>query len=248
MLARTRSRRGCPTGRCGPTSSARRPPGAQPVADQLGKPEPLQAAQVEPRLVAPPEQLEEGGDRADRQPGARGQQRGERGVEAGGLAPPRGSCQASSRETAVPVGVDERAGLGDRAEPDRPHLHVTGDPHQVGEQPVDGGDGIHGVALAPLCRGRSHGVGSEARPTTRRASSSATALVRWCRDRRRRRRSWSCAPQPREAGPDRSTSRSRGGRAISVPGRRACIVPGRRTASPGPTVHHSSGWRNWQTR
>ena len=126
------------------------PPGAQPVADQLGQAEPLQAGQVETRLVAPPEQLEEGGDGTDGQPGARGQHRRQSRVEGGRLTPAARVVPGEQPGHRRPAGIHERPGLGDRAEPDRAHLHVTGDPHEVGEQPVDGGDGIGRVAFAPL--------------------------------------------------------------------------------------------------
>ena len=224
------------------------PPGAQPVADQLGKAQPLQPAQVQPGVVAPPQQLEEGGDRADRKTRAGRKHRGERGVEGRRLAPPTGVVPGEQAGDRVPGGVDEGAGLGDRAEPDRPHLHVAGDPHEVGQQPVDGGDGIDRVALAPLRarplpRRRERGPGHHpAGAVQRHRLGHGGAEIDADVDGR--------GHVLRNLGtPGHIGQRpSPAAAAISVPGRRACIVPGRRTASPGPAVHHSSGWRNWQTR
>ena len=172
---------------------------------------------------------------ADRQPGARGQQRGERRVEAGRLAAAPGVVPGEQPGDRRPVGVDERPGLGDRAEPDRAHPHVAGDPHEVGQQPVDGGDGIHGVALAPLRarslpRRRERGAGDHlAGAVERHRLGHGGAEIDADVDGRGH-----VLRNLGTPGPDRSTDRSRERRAISVPGRRACIVPGRRTASPGP--------------
>ena len=146
------------------------------------------------------------------------------------------------------AGADEGAGLGDRAEPDRAHLHVAGGPHEVGQQPVDGGDGIGRVALAPLRarplpRRRERGPGDHpAGAVQRHRLGHGGAEIDADVDGR--------GHVLRNLGtPGRIGQRpSPAAAAISVPGRRACIVPGRRTASPGPPVHHSSGWRNWQTR
>ena len=223
-------------------------PGTEAVADQLGQAQPLVPPQVEARLVAPPEQLEQRRHRADRQAGARGQLRGERGVQGRRLPATTGVVPREQPRHGPSVAVDEGAGLGDRAEPDRPDLHVSRGGHQVGEQPVDGRHGIPGVALAPLRTGplpgrgqrgpRDHAAGTVERHRLGHGGPEIDADV----DGR--------GHLPRNLGMPAGSVNDGGHtrRAISVPGRRACIVPGRRTASPGSPVHTSSGWRNWQTR
>ena len=127
------------------------PPGAQARGRPARAGRATAGRQVEPRLVAPPEQLEEGGDRADRKsPVREGSTRGERGVEVGGLATPTRVVPGQQpRDRPCRRGrPGHRSRRSSRSRSSAPH--VTRDPHQVGEQPVDGGDGIHGVALAPL--------------------------------------------------------------------------------------------------